>query len=672
MASGYSSDRRGQVEPAGPGFDANALVGAGVLVAGLYFSREVLVPFVVAVILSFVLAIPVRLLQGWGLGRVLPVFLVVALAFAALLMVAGVLASQLADLASELPRYQTTIREKVAALKGAATGHGPLERVAEMLQGLSEEITGKPSSAAAPPANAGEATPQRPVPVEITNTQASPLTALSGLVAPFIHPLATAGLVAVFTIFILLQRSDLRNRAIRLAGSHDLQRTTAAMNDAARRLSRLYLMQVLLNSGFGVLVGLALWAIGIPSPILWGALAAVSRFIPYVGVLLAAGGPLLLAAAVDPGWTMLLLTGTFLACIELLLGHVIEPLVYGRSTGLSPVAVIGAVTFWTWLWGPIGLLLATPLTVCLVVLGRHIDRLEFLDVMLGDRPPLTAAEIFYQRVLAGDAGEAIEQAEQFLREHALGTYYDEVAVRGLALAQADLTRGALDEPALARIEGTITELVEDLSDHEADVPDGNGRKSETQRAAGDEDLDESLEQSDRFAQHLPSVQPGTIDPDWQAPGAVLCLAGRNQLDRAGALMLSQLLEKHGLGTRVEGPEALTAQGLGRLGEPSARLVCLSFLDTSSPVHVRYAIRRVRRRLPRAKVMVGSWGLAADAASNLCEVARSDSCASRLIEAAQICLEEAQRSGSGHGVAPPDRRGQPSAPPGVDGLRATAA
>ena len=639
MANSYSSDTRGQIEQSAPNFNASSLIGAGVVVAGLYFGREVLLPFVIAVLLSFVLAIPVKMLQGWGLGRKFPVGVVVLLAFGVIISIGAIVTTQLADLAGDLPRYQSTIREKISTLKGAAAGHGPLERAAEMVQDLADEVSGPPRTgdvASSP----GEATPQRPLPVEVTNARTSPLSTITSFVTPLIHPIATMGLIAVFVVFILLQRGDLRNRAIRLAGSHDLQRTTAAMNDAARRLSKYFLFQVLLNSSFGLVVGLGLWAMGIPSPILWGILAAISRFVPYVGVVIAAGGPLVLAAAVDPNWTLLVFTAGFFLCSEFLLGQVVEPLLYGHSTGLSPIAVIASVTFWTWLWGPLGLILATPLTVCLVVLGRHVDRMAFLDVMLGDRPPLTVAEGFYQRLLAGDAAEATEQAELFLKDHSLATFYDEVAVKGLALAQIDLTRGALDPAALARIEATTAELVEELAEHEVEVPSQDTKKTDVKRADGDEDLDETLDTSDSLSEALPILTPDMLAEAWRGDAAVLVVAGRNELDRTSALMLAQIIRKHGLGVQVENSESLTPSGIVRLSNPASRIVCLSYLDTTSPVYVRYAVRRLRRRLPDAQIIVGSWGLEADASKGLCEVVRSDSCASRLTDAARICLEAA--------------------------------
>ncbi|TDR94956.1 AI-2E family transporter [Enterovirga rhinocerotis] len=640
MAGAFSSSRRGEVEGKGPRFNASALVAAGIVVAGLYLAREVLVPFVIAVLLSFVLAIPVRLLQGFGLGRAFPVALVVLLAFLALFGIATVVASQATDLAGELPRYQSTIREKIGAMKSAASGSGPLERFADMLQNLSEEFGRKPAATdnpTAPPI-------QKPIPVEIT-TQSSPITTLLNVISPVLHPLAMTGLVIVFTVFMLLQRGDLRNRAIRLAGSRDLQRTTAAMNDAATRLSRFFLVQVLLNGSFGIVVGIGLWLIGVPSPILWGILAAISRFIPYVGVVIATLGPLVLAAAVDPNWTMLVITAIFFGVSEFLLGQVIEPLVYGHSTGLSPIAVIASVTFWTWLWGPIGLLLATPLTVCLVVLGRHVERLAFLDVMLGDRPPLTVTESFYQRVLAGDSGEAIEQAEDFLKEHRLSTFYDEVATKSLGLAQADLSRRALDDDHLTRIGDTMALLIEDLEEHEDPPGDPEDRRPETRRevkrAAGDEGLDVSLEEADLSAARLPVIDRAALPAGWRGAAAVVCIAGRNELDRIGALMLAQILEKHGLGTRVEAAESLMpGASIVQMPEHDTRIVVLSYLDTGSPVHIRYAVRRLRRRFPDARIVVGSWGTAQDQSKTVCETARSDACVSRLVDAAALCLDAA--------------------------------
>ena len=416
---------------------------AFIIITTLYFGREIFVPIALAILLSFVLAPLVGVLQRIRMPRGLAVVSVAIIAFAMIFAMGSLLATQLTELAGDLPRYQSTISEKIQSFRETTAGRGTLERASGMLKDLSKELE-KPKDAGrgtgsilSPKAPA----PLTPVPVEVRQPDPSALESLQSLISPLLHPLATTGIIIIFVIFILLQREDLRNRLIRLAGSHDLQRTTAALDDAAGRLSRLFLIQLLLNGTFGVVIGIGLWLIGIPSATLWGILAAVLRFVPYIGAAIAAAFPLALAVAVDPSWSMLLWTIALFLVVEPIVGHVIEPMVYGHSTGLSPVAVVASATFWTALWGPIGLVLATPLTVCLVVLGRHVERLEFLDVMFGDRPALTPPEIFYQRMLAGDPTEAAEKAEEFLKERSLSSYYDEVALKGLQLAQVDAERG---------------------------------------------------------------------------------------------------------------------------------------------------------------------------------------------------------------------------------------
>jgi len=384
---------------------------AAIIVMVLYFGREIIIPIALAILLSFVLAPLVGLLQRVRIPRGLAVVSVVIIAFALIFAMGSLLATQLAQLAGDLPRYQSTISEKIQSFRETTAGRGTLERASGMLKDLSKELDKPKEAASALGVGAGAkgATP-KPVPVEVLQPDPGASESLQSLISPLLHPLATTGIIVIFVIFILLQREDLRNRLIRLAGSHDLQRTTAALDDAASRLSRLFLIQLLLNGSFGIVIGIGLWVIGVPSAILWGILAAVLRFVPYIGAAIAAAFPLALAVAVDPTWSMLLWTIALFLVVEPVVGHVVEPMVYGHSTGLSPVAVVASATFWTALWGPIGLVLATPLTVCLVVLGRHVERLEFLDVMFGDRPALSPPEIFYQRMLAGDPTEASEKA----------------------------------------------------------------------------------------------------------------------------------------------------------------------------------------------------------------------------------------------------------------------
>src|SRR6195952_3484736 len=429
---------------------------AALFITGLYFGREIFVPISLAILLSFVLGPSVGLLQRARVPRGLAVVGIVFLAFSVIFGLGTLIANQLSQLAGDLPVYQSTMQEKIKSVRGATASSGTLERAADMLQELGKELD-KPkddkSVRGTLPRPGGPIVPGRaaPIPVEVRQPAPGALENLRTLIAPLLNPLATTGIIIIFVIFILIQREDLRNRLIRLAGLHDLQRTTAALDDAATRLSRLFLAQLTINASFGVTIGAGLWFIGIPSAILWGILAAVLRFVPYIGSAISAAFPLALAAAVDPGWSMLAWTLPLFLGVGPIVSQVIEPLVYGQSTGLSPGAIVVSATFWTALWGPIGLVLATPLTVCLVVLGRHVERLEFLDVIFGDRPALSPSEMFYQRMLAGDPTEASGKAEEFLKERSLASYYDEVALKGLQLAQADAARGSLNQERMTKI-----------------------------------------------------------------------------------------------------------------------------------------------------------------------------------------------------------------------------
>ena len=614
---------------------------AVIIISMLYFGRDIFVPVALAILLSFVLAPMVGLLQRISVPRGLAVVSVVILAFSLIFAMGSLLATQLTQLAGDLPRYQTTISEKIQSFRNTKAGRGTLERASDMLKDLSKELD-KPKDAASARASgsilvAGGPTPPAPVPVEVRQPDPGALESLRTLISPLVHPLATTGIIVIFVIFILLQREDLRNRLIRLAGSSDLQRTTAALDDAASRLSRLFLTQLILNGAFGVVIGTGLWLIGIPSAILWGILAAALRFVPYIGAVIAAAFPLALAVAVDPGWSMLLWTLALFLVVEPLVGHVVEPLVYGHSTGLSPVAVVASATFWTALWGPIGLVLATPLTVCLVVLGRHVERLEFLDVMFGDRPALSPPEIFYQRMLAGDPTEAAEKAEEFLKERSLASYYDEVALKGLQLAQADADRGALDQERLTKIRDAVTEFTGDLSDQDDRPPAKGNSTTDAEASSAVESVAENA-----VSEHLLVISKDSLPPEWRGEHPVLCVAGRSLIDEAAAIMLAQLSTAHGLAARVEAAEALSTTNVFRLDTTGIAVVCLIYLDGSGPAHMRYAVRRLRRKLPSATIILGCWVKDIDqpALELLRESAKADLVASSLGDAVKLCIEAA--------------------------------
>ena len=576
---------------------ASLLLVVGTM-AALYLGRDILVPVTLAILLSFVLVPAVRMLRRLRVPRAPAVLLVVVIVFGALFGIGSLIASEASQLASDLPRYTQVMRTKIKDLRGATAGTGTLSRIVDMVQDLSATL--QPPPAAEVKGEPGSRT--HPLTVELTPARTSVVDTLQTFVGPVLHPLATTGLILIFTIFILLQREDLRNRAIKLAGgSGDLRRTTAAIDDATSRLSRFFLAQLALNIAFGLVIGVGLWIIGVPSPTLFGVLAAILRFVPYIGAAISALLPVILAAAVDPGWSMVIATAALFLVVEPICGHVIEPLLYGHSTGLSPVAVILAATIWTYLWGPIGLVLATPLTVCLVVLGRHVERLWYLDVLLGDQPALSPPEIFYQRMLAGDPVEAIDQGWQFLKERALVTYYDEVALAGLLLAQEDLSRGTLDRGRQAEVGAAIRTVVDRLGT--APVA------RRTRRTAG---RSPDTETAAALAAVGPDRQVAGImlaredlAPNWRSEAPVLCVSSRGPFDEAATLMLSQILGRHGLASQILSMAAIRA-GERPDNPDGVALICFSYLEPVSLSQIRFTVRQARAAVPGVRILVGFW------------------------------------------------------------------
>jgi predicted PurR-regulated permease PerM len=609
-----------------PSMGSLTMLAVGVtVVAGLYFGRELLVPLALAVLLSFALGPVVLLLRRWRFGRTPSVFAAVAFAFLVIFGMGTAIGGQIAHLASNLPQYQATITAKIESVRGTTAGDGIVERASAMLQALRDQIaTAPPAPPQSPPGEASPSRRQAPLPVEILQPDPTPFQIIQNVLTPLIEPLTTTAIVVIFVIFFLLQREDLRERFIRLAGSHDLQRTTAALDDAARRLSSYLLIQSAVNACFGLVIGMGLWLIGVPNPILWGVLAMLLRFVPYIGAYLAAAFPLVLALAVDSGWSMVIWTAALYLALEAVTGQVIEPWLYGRSTGLSAVAIVVAAAFWTWLWGPIGLLLSTPLTMCLVVLGRHVDNLEFLDVMLGDRPALKLEESFYQRILANDPDEAAYQAEEYLKTKPLAAYYDDVAIKGLKLAQRDVNRGTLRHDRRLQIKEAIDGVIDDLHDHDDVLPPKNAHGEEDRALAAQP---QALVESD-------------LAPDW-AGTPVLCIAGRGALDEATAAMLVQLLGKHGIGATVAPSVALSATNLSAL-DVSMKLVCLCYLEPANLTNARFLVRRLRRRAPHAQIMIGLWAAAIDGVPDQGNEAGADFLVRSLREAVAQISRLAQR------------------------------
>jgi predicted PurR-regulated permease PerM len=453
---------------------ARGLLIVGLLILFLSVGREFLEPLVIAALLSFILAPVIRLLRGVGIWRTPAVIMTVLAALAFLAALGSTLVVQITQLAVELPQYESTLREKAQQLGGASLASSAIERATGKLRELSDEI-GKGSTGADTSNTAAPHT--KPLLVEVQQPEVNALKSIADLVRPLLSPLATSGLVVLFLLFILLRREDLRDRFLRLAGTGDLQRTTAALDDAGHRLSRFFLMQTLLNVGFGIVIAGGLGVIGVPHAALWGILAGLMRFVPFIGTFIAAFFPIVLAAAADPGWSTVFWTVGLFAIAEPIAGQIIEPVLYGQHTGLSTVAIVVATLFWALLWGPIGLLLATPLTVCLVVLGKHIDALNFIDVLLGDEPALEVEERFYQRLLAADATEASDLSEQELKSVALSDYYDAVPMKALVLAQHDAAGGKLSQEKQLEICDTMEEVVDALKDYDDEAPGVEGIQS---------------------------------------------------------------------------------------------------------------------------------------------------------------------------------------------------
>ena len=601
-----------------------------VVVGALYFGRDVFVPLALAGLLSFALAPLIAGLRRRGIPRIPAVITVVMLAFLGISVFGFVVAGQVSELGASLPRYEYNIREKIRSVQSSAPGGGLVERAAKVLRDLRADI----EEASGPPASEDQASPLEPeasepdpIPVQIRQPDPAPLQMLQTIVGPLIEPLATTGIVIVFVVFMLLQREDLRDRFIRLVGSSDLHRTTQALGDAAGRVGRYLLMQLVVNVAYGIPIGVGLWLIGVPNPLLWGMLAIVLRFVPFIGPIIAAAFPLALSIAVDPGWTMLLWTAALFIVLELISGNIVEPWLYGASTGLSSIAILAAAVFWTWLWGPVGLLLSTPLTVCLVVLGRHVPQFGFLNVLLGSEPVLEPAESLYQRLLAGDPDEATERAEEYLKSHSILVYYEDVAIPALSMFEHDRARGVLTDERRALVSAAALTLVDNLSEHE------DTKVQDEVEEAGEERPPER-------------ALPARIDPgvEWQ-DRPVLCAGGRGNLDDVAAAILAQLLERCGVGARVASFQAIATGTYASLDMEGVRVVCLSYMNPDSIAHARYAVRRLRRRTS-VPIVVGFWSVdPADAkAPDLVTATRSDLSATSLGEAIEEIVNACPGSG----------------------------
>ncbi|RUX24167.1 AI-2E family transporter [Mesorhizobium sp. M7A.F.Ca.US.011.01.1.1] len=556
-------------------------------VAALYFGREVFLPIAIALLLTFALAPLVSALKKVGIPRIAAVIASVLGAFAALGLFSFIVATQVSELAQNIPVYQTNILTKIRSLKETGVGGGILARLSKVVERVGQEIDRQdPSLPAATP----EKPPREPVPVEIVARE-RPLQVLQNIVGPLISPLGSAGLIIVVVIFMLLEREDLRDRFIRLVGYGDLHRTTEALQDAAKRVGRYLLMQLVVNIVYAVPIAIGLWALGIPNALLWGLLALALRFVPYIGPIIGMLLPLFLALAVAPGWSLVLWTAALFVVMELITGNVIEPWLYGSRTGLSPLAIIVAAIFWTWLWGPLGLILSTPLTVCLVVLGRHVPQFEFLDVLFGNEPVLEPHARLYQRLLAGDPEEATDHAEEMLEEKYLVEFYDKVAIPALLLGEQDRVRGVMGDLQRRQVAASALMLVANLDDS---AQEEAGEEEEPPVAA------EASDDGDPNGEDEKTDLPDGTDM------SVLCAGGRGELDDAAAAMLAQVLEVQGATVSKAGFADMEPASIRRLELETVDTVVVGFLNRDSVKHARFLVRRLKRAKAALRVGIVFW------------------------------------------------------------------
>jgi predicted PurR-regulated permease PerM len=568
--------------PGGNQWPIVMLVGT---IAALYFAREILIPLAFALILTFVLTPVVALLQRARIGRVPSVAVTILITMAVAGCVLWVIALQLVDVAEQIPKYRQNIHVKMEALR--IPTKGPLGLAAGSLRDIAREL----SSSGAPSPDSGSPVQNRkqqaaaapPVPVQVVEPPADGLGFARDLAQPVFRPVALTGLVLIFTVFMLIKRFDLRNRLLRLVGLGQINVMTKALDDAAQRVSRYLLMQVLVNAGFGVVFGFGLYLIGVPNPALWGVVAGLLRIVPYVGTMVAATLPIALSLAAFNSWLPPLLVFLLFAALELIIANFVEPWLYGSNTGISALALLVAAVFWTVLWGPAGLILSTPLTVCVVVLGSYVPQFAFLQILLGDDAVLGAEAQIYQRLLAMDQTEARAIVDEFLKQRPLVELYDSVLIPALSLAEQDRHKGEIDAAREEFLFISLNEMIAEFS--EIQPP---------QVSSSPEDV---------------AAQPSLPA---QVSARILCLPADDRADEATADMLAQILGQAGHeALSLPIAHASPADLLALIERRQDDVVCISALPPYAFPPARKMCKVIRERFPKLKLVIGVWGFSGD-------------------------------------------------------------
>jgi len=598
-----------QARPAPPsrqrgGFLASEpLLLVGLIILTLYFARDLLAPMAFALVLNFLLAPAVERLERWRLSRAPAVVLVILIFFSGLGVTAWVVARQLVHVAELLPDYRENIQTKLDSLHtpiGGAAGNAisTLEEMTQQLSSHADATIAPPGEREALPPTARHrrlrqavpevalpdknATPQQPTPVQVVEPPVSVGRYLQEIFSPILRPLAACGIVMVFTVYMLMNREDLRNRVLLLAGVGRLSLMTQALRDAAERISTYLVWQFVTNVLFGLLFGIGLTLIGVPNATLWGALAAILRYIPYVGAAIAGLLPVIFAVAIFPHWREVFEIAGLYAGLEFTTANFFEPWLYGWRTGISALALLASAIFWTLLWGWAGLVLATPLTVCLIVLGRHVPQLRFLHVLLGEDAELTPEAKFYERMLAMDQNEAHSIADRFLSKRPLIDFYDSVLLPALGLVEQDRHRGSFDETRGNYLLLSATELVAELSEYKAEA---------------------ILAQSANGTAPVTNLEPPALHLK-RAP--VICIPAGDQADELTAMVLAQLLEQTCHNTLLLPTASVTPEILERLGQDRGTILCISALPPFVFTQTRTLCQRIREQLPENRILIGLW------------------------------------------------------------------
>lgn len=548
------------------------------IIAGLYLGRDFLIPLALAALITFLLAPLVTKLERW-IGNVGAVIATMVLILGGTVGLGWTLGNQAVDLANQFPGYKENIRTKLQAFQ--VPSGGVFDRVSQTVEDLKKDLPGAVAVATGEKKAPGAKTEDAAMPVKVVETpDSTPFQMLKSMAAPVLGPIGTAGLVLLLATFMLLKRDDLRGRMIRLIGQGKISATTRALDDAGTRVRRYLLMQLVVNVTYGIPLAIGLYFIGVPNAILWGALAAVLRFIPYIGPWIAAAFPILLSLAASPTWWPPLMTISLFVVLELLSNNVLEPWLYGSSTGVSSMALIVAAVFWTWMWGTAGLVLATPFTVCLVVMGRHIPQLSFLSVVLGEDEALTPAEDCYHRMLRQGEHDEAELVDSFLKSKSLEELYDTVLIPVVASAEHDHGRGMIDSDQRERIARSTAEIIEDLSERD-----------------------------------LPADEAG-VEADIIPRCRVHCVPARAERDELAAAMLEHLLDTEGFEASHSPDRRSAGELIKELEKVLPDVACITVVAPSKALHARNLCQKIRAALPEKKIIVCLWGRNGDAAEEV--------------------------------------------------------